>query len=227
MMFETACGSVIGSAHLRAGRNGQDGWAIERDAGGNVVIVVTDGCGSARHSEVGAKLGASLVAREILSRATSAIDWDAAATAVVKQLSTFAETLDVNDHLLFTVVGALITPVDTIVFHAGDGFFAINGATERIGPYRDNAPPYLAYALLGGPEPSFTIAQRVPTGEVESILIATDGAEPLVSTFEFSNFTQVSRNPDAIRRRLFLLTRPGSALLDDDTTIALARRRTA
>jgi len=217
MTFETACGSVIGTAHLRAGRNGQDGWAIEHDDAGRTVMVVTDGCGSAPHSEVGAKLGARIVAREILTQ-----EWTRVAGAIGERLSSI--DLDVNDYLLFTIVGALITPEEVLVFHAGDGLFAINGEVHRLGPYDSNAPPYLAYSLVNGVEPELTIAYRGPAAEVDSILIATDGAEPLVATGELAEFVRVSHNPDAIRRRLFLLTRPNHARLDDDTTIALARR---
>lgn len=224
MPFETACGSVIGTAHLRAGRNGQDGWAIERDDDGCLVLVVTDGCGSAQHSEVGAKLGARLVAREILARAHDNIDWREAAAAVAGQLEAIAVHLDVTEHLLFTIAGAVITDKEVVVFHAGDGLFAINDAVRILGPYPDNAPPYLAHALLFGSAPDFTIAHRGPVENVQSILVATDGAAPLVLSGELTGLTRVSRNPDAIRRRLFLLTRPGSARLDDDTTIAMARR---
>src|SRR5438093_9977994 len=60
--FEAAAGSIVGTAHLHAGRNGQDGFAIHRQ-GEVTVAVVTDGCGSAPHSEVGAKIGAAIVAR--------------------------------------------------------------------------------------------------------------------------------------------------------------------
>ena len=43
----------VGRDHVRVGRNNQDGVFATRD-----VVVVTDGCGSQPHSEVGAQLGA-------------------------------------------------------------------------------------------------------------------------------------------------------------------------
>jgi serine/threonine protein phosphatase PrpC len=223
MTIETACGSVIGAAHLRAARNGQDGWAIERN-GESVVLVVADGCGSARHSEVGAKLGAAIVARAVAARAETTIDWDEVAAAAVEELARLARHVDVEEHLLFTIVGALLTPTETTIFHAGDGFYAINGETRALGPYPENAPPYLAYALGGTARPSFEIAEHRETSHVESVLLATDGAEPLVARGTFAELAHVGRNPDALRRRLFLLTRPGNAALEDDTTVALARQ---
>ncbi len=227
MHFEMLCGSVIGGAHRRAGRNGQDGFALERDTAGRMVMVVTDGCGSARHSEVGAKLGASVVAREILAQAGGALDWQAVAGSVVARLGAIAaaaQTPDIHEHFLFTVVGALITAEETVIFHAGDGLFAVNGVVRQIGPYAGNAPPYLAYALAGGVEPAFTVAHRCETAAVESILIATDGAEPLLQTGELAKMVRVPSNPDAIRRRLFLITRAPGSPLEDDTTVAVARR---
>lgn len=228
MSFEMLCGSVIGGAHRRAGRNGQDGVAIEHDGDGRMVMVVTDGCGSARHSEVGAKLGARIVAWEILSRAAAGtVDWRAAAKAIVGRLgviATAAHAADVHEHFLFTVVGCVITAEETLIFHAGDGLFAVNGEMRQIGPYAGNAPPYLTYALAGAIEPAFTIADRRETAAVESVLIATDGAEPLLGTGELEQMVRVPFNPDAIRRRLFLLTLPGRSRLEDDATVAVARR---
>ncbi len=227
MHFEMLCGSVIGGAHRRAGRNGQDGFALERDADGRMVMVVTDGCGSARHSEVGAKLGASVVVREVLAQAGGALDWQVVARSVVERLGVIAfvaHALGIHEHFLFTVIGALITVEETVIFHAGDGLFAVNGTVRQIGSYAGNAFLYLAYALAGGVEPAFTIAYRSETAAVESILIATDGAEPLLQTGQLANLVRVPSNPDAIRRRLFLLTRSPGSPLDDDTTVAVARR---
>lgn len=224
MRFEAAAGSIVGTAHLHAGRNGQDGFAIHRQ-GDTTVAVVTDGCGSATHSEVGAKIGAAIVAREV------AKDFLHAPAAILDQLRAIAAALGddiervVNDYLLFTIVGVVVTPAETIVFSAGDGLFAINGRERVLGPYPGNAPPYLGYALLDGEVPSFIIEQCVPTEQVRTILIATDGAARLADSLEpFWSDETVFRNPDAVRRKLFRLTRRGSAVLDDDTTIVVLRR---
>ena len=55
-----AAGRVLGREHARRGESCQDAFAI-RQEGERLVAVVTDGCGSARRSEVGAGLGAVLV----------------------------------------------------------------------------------------------------------------------------------------------------------------------
>src|SRR3990167_11200632 len=65
-VFEVAAGSVIGRDHLRplGWKNNQDGYAI-RSSADSIVAVVTDGCGSETKSEVGAAIGANLVAETI------------------------------------------------------------------------------------------------------------------------------------------------------------------
>ena len=65
--FEVAGGSVTGTAHGRAGRNNQDAWAVRSGPEGGVAIVA-DGCGSGESSEVGARLGAALLAEGLLRR---------------------------------------------------------------------------------------------------------------------------------------------------------------
>lgn len=45
-------------------------------------------------------------------------DWRAAATVIVNELRTFAATLDIAEYLLFTIVGALITPEETTIFQS-------------------------------------------------------------------------------------------------------------
>ena len=62
--FQVAGGSVTGRAHAVLGRGNQDAFAWVDDDG-VLVAVVCDGCSSGRHSEVGAHLGARLVATAV------------------------------------------------------------------------------------------------------------------------------------------------------------------
>ena len=56
-----AGGSVTGRLHVAAGRPNQDAWHwVATDAA--LVACVCDGCGSSPHSELGAQLGARLLA---------------------------------------------------------------------------------------------------------------------------------------------------------------------
>lgn len=227
-MFDIAAGTVAGVSHQRAGRNSQDGFAYER-RGDVIVAVVTDGCGSARHSEVGAKLGARIAARALLDAAPTRA-WNDAAAAIARSLRAVGAMIaddvraSAEEYLLFTIVAAVVTPERTTILSAGDGMFAINGERHVIGPFENNAPPYLGYAVADGDDASLTVEREMATACVESIALATDGATALEDLDAVCEGDLVFRNPDAIRRRLFLLTRPQSPRLDDDTTVVVLRR---
>ena len=216
MNFQSAAGSIVGAAHLRAGRNGQDGFAILR-GDECTIAVVTDGCGSSPHSEVGAKLGAHIVARALLEGTASRI------TDSLREIArSFDDDIDraIRDYFLFTIVAAVITPDQTTILSAGDGLFSINGDTTTLGPFDGNAPPYLAYGDV-----PLEVHASVPTADVDTLLLATDGASRITDGLQtFWTDERVFHNPDALRRKLFVLTRPGRATLDDDTTIVVLRR---
>jgi hypothetical protein len=220
--FEIAGGTVIGRDHARAGRNGQDAWAWgERD--GVLAAVVTDGCSSAPHSEVGAKIGARVVLEAILAGAGDVTEVALARLRDVAEALGGVDATRVHDYLLFTTVALVVREDVTTIVAAGDGVVAVNGARVRLGPFPDNAPPYLAYALLGeAPACRLEPVVEIATAELASALIGSDGALD-VELSELWRDDAFFRNPDQVRRRLTLLARdPGLA---DDTTVAVVRRR--
>lgn len=161
----------------------------------------------------------------------------------------------VSEHFLFTIVGAVVTPARTLVFALGDGIIAINGAVHVIGPFPGNCPPYLGYRLLDpGATTELSFQAVEPTAAIDSLLLATDGAgeilahagralpgraEPAGPLAQFWTDDGYFRNPDAVRRRLWLMSREhvtpdwagrhlrrdGGILGDDTTLIAIRRRR--
>jgi hypothetical protein len=222
--FAIAGGAVIGRDHARAGKNGQDAlaWA-ERD--GTLAAVVTDGCSSAPHSEVGAKLGARILVDGLLRGGS----WQEINAAVLARLRAAAEAMGgvdertVHDYFLFAAVGVVVRPDLTTIVAAGDGLAAVNGARVQIGPYPDNAPPYLGYALLGdAPGCLLRPLVEIPTAELGSALVATDGAAEL-ELAEFWRDARFFANSDQVRRRLTLLGRERG--LADDTAVVVLRRR--
>jgi hypothetical protein len=259
--FEVASASVVGREHARSGRNNQDALFLQA-SGEALAAVVTDGCGSGAHSETGAQLGARCVAQAALAVLGQGLPLEAPEflPAVRAEVLGFLASLTgrlgealLGEHLLFTIVGAVVTPAQTLVFSAGDGVWALNGQVHPLGPFPHNAPPYLAYGLLSPGAAPLEQQALVPTGEVVSLLLGTDGAADLPGLAEarvpereeavgpFSQFWTEDRyfqNPDALRRRLALLGResvraefaarrlvrtPG--LLADDTTLVVLRRR--
>jgi hypothetical protein len=245
-----AAGSVAGRAHRKLSRPNQDAVAWQRVAGRGAVLVVCDGCGGAARSEVGAALGARLWTRALAERlergeAADPALFEAAAADVLGHLGTLAAamaaepTAVVVEHFMFTTVAAAIT-ADALVVHAiGDGVVALGGELHVLGPFPDNQPPYLAQALLGGtPGGSTWVADP---REHDRVIIASDGAGALVGAGGLDELVTdvVFRNPAALTRRLALLAEDTTeidwearridrraALLDDDTTIAIARWRT-
>lgn len=251
--IEVATGSVAGRRHRKRCQPNQDAVAWERVAGWGTVMVVCDGCGGAARSEVGAAVGARLWARALAVRAArgeaaDAALFEAAAGDVLEHLRALAAamagepTAAIVDHLMFTTVAAVVTD-ETVVVHAiGDGVIGLGDAVRVVGPFPDNQPPYLAQALLGGqPRGATWVADP---REIDHLIIATDGATALVEgpagdagLTTFINDV-VFRNPALLGCRLSLLAEDAveidwearridrrAALLDDDTTLAIARWR--
>ena len=264
MDFDVAAGSVAGRTHALAQRACQDAFVI-RSRGDRMVAVVTDGCGSSEGSEVGAWLGAhvvcSVVERLIQGEGLSggADLWERARRDCVESLAKIASEMGgdreevVRRFLLFTVVGFACDGARAAVFAAGDGLVAYNGEVVTLGPFVGNAPPYLGHALLGGPENGFEVVREGPARDLESAMIATDGAVEMIDRARSrlpganevvggveSLWTEdrYFDHPDALRRRLARMNRPVSkplweerrmvregGLLEDDTTIVVLRRK--
>lgn len=253
--FEYAIGSIIGRNHVLVGKNNQDAYRFVSNPK-FVIAVVCDGCGSGKHSEVGAKLGARMVITaisDLLNQGLAISEpdfWDVLKSNLLQKLVDFIAIANenqesvmefVNDYLLFTIVGLVITPSEAVTFSMGDGAIAVNGRLTQIPAYPDNAPPYLAYGLYRPDAVSFEIRDRIPTEELESLLIATDGIDDLVKVEDINQFWQEDRyfkNPDAIRRKLSILNREEfkpdwnkrelikrSGALSDDTTLVVIRKK--
>jgi serine/threonine protein phosphatase PrpC len=269
--FEYAFGSIIGRNHVLAGKNNQDAYGVVSNEK-FIIAVVCDGCGSSKHSEVGAKLGARLVINAIADLLSQLPNqdieiskpefWDSVKLNLLQKLKDFVILSNgekelasvgaihelplqrefVNDYLLFTILGAVITETETVTFSMGDGAIAVNGELNQIPAYPDNAPPYLAYGLYKPDAINFEIRDRLPTSELKSLLIATDGIDDLIKVEDINQFWQSDhyfRNPDAIRRKLAMLnreeTKPDwhrkelikrSGVLSDDTTLGVIRKIT-
>ncbi len=267
--FEIAGGSITGHAHVAAGRNNQDAfsWATN-DAG--LVAVVCDGCGSGAHSEVGAQVGARLITQAAARRLHDAKDISTVLEDVRQEVLAGLRTLGaamsaeapssresqfarnfartVSDYFLFTAVGVIVTADHATVFALGDGLVVVNGDRQRLGPYPNNQPPYLGYALLpegAGPRDletfTFQVLRSLPLGELRSLLLGTDGTADLDDLSghlvhgredrvgPLSGFwtdDRFFRNADMVRRRFTVLSRgPHRGLLADDTTLVVLRRK--
>ena len=258
--FDIAAASVQGREHARAGRNNQDALCIRVSEHG-LVAVVADGCGSQPCSELGAQLGVRRLVQAAQQRLLEGerVDEPGFLPGLREDLLCLLGELrgelgrDAMADFLFTVVGAVVTPSKTLIFSAGDGVWALNGEVHPLGPFPGNAPPYLAYALMGGEDVTLSTQALVPTEDVHALLLGTDGVadlarlasarlpekeEPVGPLSRLWTDDRYFANPDALRRRLALINResvradfdtrrlvrtPG--LLPDDTTLVVLRRR--
>jgi hypothetical protein len=265
--FQIAGGSVAGQAHRVAIRNNQDAlcWSAQEDG---LAAVVCDGCGSGRHSEVGAQLGARLVVQAAMRRWHAPLEaadlLEEVRREVLAHLRVLANAMSrkgsadgdpggldfaqsVKEYFLFTIVGVLVRRGRATNFSIGDGLWAVNGEVHRLGPFPENEPPYLGYALLGPravrgfeEDHGFEIQASLREEELDSLLLGTDGALDLEEKAErrlhgreeqvrpLSQFWTEDRffeNPDMVRRRLAVIQRgPQGGLLADDTTLVVIRR---
>ncbi len=268
-VFQMAAGSVIGRSHLVSGKNNQDAYYVVVTE--NIIItIVCDGCSSGSHSEVGAKIGARLIVEAMIRHLQGELlpdnFWEKVKQDVLEELENLARSMGgiitqtVSDYFLFTVVGVLLTPTIATLFSWGDGVIIVNGEILTNEIFPGNAPPYLGYGILAKNNISyitenchnFKINQQLPINEVESILIATDGAIDLMkigdrqlpgkseiigSISQFWQEEKYFKNPDNLRRKLALINReitkldkqsnqiikePG--LLPDDTTLIVIKK---
>ncbi|MRG95255.1 protein phosphatase 2C domain-containing protein [Polyangium spumosum] len=243
--FEVAAGSVTGRSHVLAGRPNQDAFAFRADEGG-LVGVVCDGCGSGAHNEIGAAMGARIVASEVLLEITAgaAIDEEATfervrersllALASAAQAMGVAHARGIAEFFLFTVLGVAISAERAVVFGIGDGVFAVGDEITRLGPFPGNAPPYLGYGLAGE-GPRFSIHRVIPAASFTSALIGTDGAadysalegaaipgargERVPPLRSFWSEDRFFRNVDAVRRSLALVNRDVTRPLWDERRV--------
>lgn len=197
--------SVIGSDHRRPGkfptRNNQDAVVVCASPD-LAVAVICDGCSSMPHSEVGARYGANFIVRKLVEfrgqllkgglSYADAIDGipvlelarQSLMERLLYELTLYPMTPSsaLEQHFLFTIVGCVITPDETVTFSIGDGVIALNGVVRNMGPFPGNYPPYVAYGVFGSERYSrdsehlrFVIHDRVPTSSVTSLMIASDG----------------------------------------------------
>jgi len=260
--FELAAGSVMGREHAFAGRNNQDAFYLTA-TNDNTVAVVADGCGSGRFSECGAGLGVRLVtetllkyAREISENQPLTIELaermlERTRSDVLIELRSLAGNMGksfsntIENFFLFTLVGAWLSPNLSVFFALGDGVMEINGEQIILGPFPNNAPPYLAYGLAEVSKPLyFRAIKSLPTSELQHFIVATDGLndylqaaekqipgreEKVGSISRFYEDDKFFKNSDMVRRRLAIMNRSlvggAGGLLPDDTTLIVGRQQ--
>ena len=200
--FEYACGTIVGTEHLRLKKNNQDAYALSVGTIRGqpaLAAVVCDGCGSQPSSEVGAKLSAPLLTSAMLHYAhitnldiyrtlyLAEQDLLSHLTQVTRKTeATYpGRSKNISEWLLFTVVGFLMTPEKTWIFSLGDGVYCVNDEMV-VKEYEGNAPPYLGYRLISPEYKDLHLDVDIcfETEVIDSILIGTDGVAQLADLHE-------------------------------------------
>lgn len=251
-------GTIIGRKHVLDRMNNQDSVSVFRSER-CIVVAVADGCSSGAHSEVGAKMATrclvNTIGRDIDEDPLNEYIWpDGVDGAARKSVITLLESVEslhtaingywcrfgspnvVNDYMLFTIMVAAITPLQTFVFSVGDGCFGVDlvegGPSVTIldsGP--GNAPNYLGYRLLPKNHPANDPKKLTPvihlferTENIKSLFIGTDGCADMeterTSPKDFLTDPRYIRNRSWLQRRLVVLGET-ERLLKDDTTVAI------
>ena len=200
--FEFASGSVIGSYHTKTNKNNHDAsFFIEQKD--HIIGIVCDGCGSGEHSEVGAKIGAPALAWELSASGLHTIgnDKERAITLLERVRILTSNRIEqcafrvglpfvevIRDFFLFTIVATVIGKDYTYIISFGDGIYSLNGNVVSLGPFPNNAPPYIAYSSvvehlenITREDLHFTLNEIIPTSEVDNIILGTDGVEDLIA----------------------------------------------
>ncbi len=265
-LFELAAGSVRGKDHEFSRKQNQDAYRFV--VGTNYMTgVICDGCGdpSSPHSDIGAWIAAKVLLTclstfntigrqrlELVRRATLNT-----ISSLVADMSIPFDNEDmhrnIRDHFLFTSVCFYIDKQIAYFFSIGDGTLWVNGEQILIGPFPNNAPPYMCYSLMDSSllshDPGclkFQMRKEIPTEQLESFMVGCDGVlelaskgtslmpngrEHVGSIDQFWVQDKYFVNPEAINRKLYLMNKEvhtdsvvKHGLLHDDTTMICGRR---
>lgn len=192
--FDITYGTTAGRRHRTTGNLASNQDANGSFATNNLIVgAVSDGCGSQTHSEFGSRLAVNILLKLIrqhhaAGRTFDEDGFDRIYKGLVRRIKSAATTLldgpvieAINSHMMATAGGLIITPETATFFGAGDFTFMINGVQHVWKPEDGNKPLYPALSLAFPGDPRFKFrTHTVPTADLETFLIATDGGEELI-----------------------------------------------
>ena len=193
-LFETARGTVPGTKHTKTGTNNQDGSCLLVTSEATIAVVC-DGCssgtGGSSHNDVGAQIGARILAKTIADSLlfSQDVDWTWVRVKLRRALHNVRYNLMIDldektpvlDYLLFTTLAVVVGKERTEAAAIGDGVVIINGEPRALRPVVKGAPDYIAFELTtraDRPVP-FEVVASLPTEELESFFVGTDGCNDL------------------------------------------------
>ncbi|MFM7677698.1 MAG: PP2C family serine/threonine-protein phosphatase [Roseiflexaceae bacterium] len=191
-MWRIANAKVIGTSHQRIGTPCQDGFYV-MTYGDTLIVAVSDGLGSAAHSEIGSalvsKTAVSLVAKALEASKTPdyAKICNAAFEAARAQLVSRAETdnNEVRDYAC-TLLLVILTPTQWAIQHIGDG--AVVGIATDKSVRTLSTPDNGEFINSTYPLTSIDYAShmRYATGAetLYGIAVVSDGVQPMCINYK-------------------------------------------
>lgn len=229
--LQIRAGQVIGRDHLLRQANCQDGYALIQTEQ-HIIGIVCDGCGDGKHTEVGAKLAANYLAGQAVDLLSVGHNIEEIPDLLypcmvqyLKDLIGLTQPRDrlafLREHLLFTIVGVILSEDDGVIFTAGDGIYAVDSDICEID--QNNEPIYIAYRLL---DPTMLNGLSVPN-RFEVQRIKPDWQQVMISSdgFETELMSEVwgLNHPRALQRKLNFWSNQEHRLRDDTTLIAIEK----
>jgi hypothetical protein len=243
---------ATGTSHIRVNKGCDDngGCVIlgNRDVE-TLILVVSDGAGSADHSAAGSRI----VVRRFLRCATAYLRKGGLIELLSEQII-FDWLDDIRDHIgieakslglspknfAATLVGGLIAKDRAVVMHVGDGgaVFRLEGSEDwKVGSWPASGEyASTTFFVTDDPQPKLAIASL--DGSISEIAIFTDGIERLVLDFTnetafapffhrvFSSFSASDGRDRPLSKKLKLMLESPDVCerTDDDKTIILGKR---
>ncbi|MFT3670613.1 PP2C family serine/threonine-protein phosphatase [Aestuariivirga sp.] len=184
--------SCRGTSHVRQGTRKQDAFSCVVAKLSTLIVVVSDGAGSASHGGEGASVAARHIARhaaEYVNR-TGSLPHDSEIwfwTDEVRDLLAVASTRRGTDRKNFaaTLVGIISTGDQTIVFHIGDGAaVARNKDTKKWETLSwPEQGEYASTTFFITDEPSVRLRIEKREMGVDAVAVFSDGIERLALSF--------------------------------------------
>ncbi|MDQ7026014.1 MAG: protein phosphatase 2C domain-containing protein [Anaerolineae bacterium] len=221
-------GQIIGRSHMTRQANCQDSYALAQTESA-VIGVVCDGCGEGHHSEVGSTLAAKYIIAQCLQLIDEKCDLAEIPAVLYPRIVDYLEDLIkvsmpinrlqfVQHHLLFTIVGVILTQEGGIIFSSGDGLIAVDDTVNSIN--QNNKPAYIAYHLIRENVISTSVIQHDFTTQIvddwQRIVIATDGFET-----QLLPELRALQHPRSLQRKLNVWSNQQRRFQDDATLIVL------
>ena len=250
-MWNFIHGSAQGTSHRNSGKPCQDHGAIhvvETGFGSVLVAACADGAGSAKHSEVGARIAVETFLDAASSELLGGLDpsmieeatlrsWKQIAVARIEEQ---ARSMGVSSRqLACTFLTAVVGPSSAAFAQVGDGVIVVDGPDGYEFVFWPDTGEYANTTHfitdMDGDRHFRSDCQARP---VQDVAMLTDGLQMLVLSYSETRvhgpffrpiFASLRSAPDgeAMRADLvaFLNSNPVNARTDDDKTLILATRR--